>query len=161
MVMAEMRGGDLLSRIVDKEVYTEREARGVCKILFEAVLYCHQKRVAHRDIKPENLLLVDEHDDTNIKLADFGFAKKVTGDLSLSTLCGTAQYVAPEILDFQVEGYDERCDMWSVGVVTYILLGKFLRFCVSSSSVFFRSTACKILMVFFASIVLLTMSSYT
>ena len=58
MIMEEMRGGDLLSRICDKEVYTEREARGVCKILFEAILYCHQKRVAHRDIKPENLLMV-------------------------------------------------------------------------------------------------------
>jgi serine/threonine protein kinase len=62
MVMEEMKGGDLLSRIVDKEVYTEREARGVCKILFEAILYCHQKRVAHRDIKPENLLLVVSND---------------------------------------------------------------------------------------------------
>ena len=61
MVMEEMKGGDLLSRIVEKEVYTEREARGVCKILFEAVLYCHQKKVAHRDIKPENLLLVVSH----------------------------------------------------------------------------------------------------
>ena len=70
----------------------------------------------------------DEHDDTSIKLADFGFAKKVTGENSLSTLCGTAQYVAPEILDFQVEGYDERCDMWSVGVVTYILLGGYAPF---------------------------------
>ena len=58
MVMEEMRGGDLLSRIVDKEVYTEREARGVCKILFQAMDYCHKKKVAHRDIKPENLLLV-------------------------------------------------------------------------------------------------------
>jgi serine/threonine protein kinase len=58
MVMEEMKGGDLLSRIVDKEVYTEREARGVCKILFEAIHYCHEKKVAHRDIKPENLLLV-------------------------------------------------------------------------------------------------------
>ena len=58
MIMEEMRGGDLLSRICDKEVYTEREARGVCKVLFEAILYCHQKRVAHRDIKPENLLMV-------------------------------------------------------------------------------------------------------
>lgn len=128
MVMEEMKGGDLLSRIVEKEVYTEREARGVCKILFEALLYCHQKRVAHRDIKPENLLLVDEHDDTSIKLADFGFAKRVSGENSLSTLCGTAQYVAPEVLDFQVEGYDERCDMWSVGVVTYILLGGYAPF---------------------------------
>ena len=128
MVMEEMRGGDLLSRIVDKEVYTEREARGVCKVLFEAILYCHQKKVAHRDIKPENLLLVEDSDDQTIKLADFGFAKKVTGELSLSTLCGTAQYVAPEILDFQVEGYNERCDMWSVGVVVYILLGGYAPF---------------------------------
>eukprot|EP00934_Nitzschia_sp_Nitz4_P002244 Nitzschia sp. Nitz4//scaffold89_size161592//6593//10007//NITZ4_002359-RA/size161592-snap-gene-0.130-mRNA-1//1//CDS//3329559559//2244//frame0 len=128
MVMEEMKGGDLLSRIVDKEVYTEREARGVCKILFEAVLYCHNKKVAHRDIKPENLLLVNEDDDATIKLADFGFAKRVSGENSLSTLCGTAQYVAPEILDFQVEGYDERCDMWSVGVVTYILLGGYAPF---------------------------------
>lgn len=154
MVMEEMKGGDLLSRIVEKEVYTEREARGVCKILFEAVLYCHQKKIAHRDIKPENLLLVvslpiglrdflrhriylttigtcnlqKDDDDTSIKLADFGFAKRVTGVNSLSTLCGTAQYVAPEILDFQVTGYDQRCDMWSVGVVTYILLGGYAPF---------------------------------
>ena len=172
MIMEEMRGGDLLSRICDKEVYTEREARGVCKILFEAVLYCHQKKVAHRDIKPENLLMVvsgeiywpklvfrkkskrimfcfcddwicilivspfsyhvnllqEADDDTSIKLADFGFAKRVVSELSLSTLCGTAQYVAPEILDFQIDGYDERCDMWSVGVVTYILLGGYAPF---------------------------------
>lgn len=128
MIMEEMRGGDLLSRICDKEVYTEREARGVCKILFEAILYCHQKRIAHRDIKPENLLMVEADDDTSIKLADFGFAKRVVSELSLSTLCGTAQYVAPEILDFQIDGYDERCDMWSVGVVTYILLGGYAPF---------------------------------
>jgi serine/threonine protein kinase len=73
-------------------------------------------------------LLQDETDDTSIKIADFGFAKKVSGVNSLSTLCGTAQYVAPEILDFQVDGYDERCDMWSVGVVTYILLGGYAPF---------------------------------
>jgi serine/threonine protein kinase len=60
--MEKMKGGDLLSRTVDKEVYTEREARGVCKILFEAILYCHQKRVAHRHIKLENLLLVVSND---------------------------------------------------------------------------------------------------
>ena len=70
----------------------------------------------------------NDDDDTSIKIADFGFAKKVTGENSLSTLCGTAQYVAPEILDFQVDGYDERCDMWSVGVVTYILLGGYAPF---------------------------------
>ena len=57
LVMEEMKGGELLRRIVDKEVYTEREAMAVCKILFSAVDYCHKKKIAHRDLKPENLLL--------------------------------------------------------------------------------------------------------
>ncbi len=58
LVMEEMKGGELLLRIVEKEVYTEREARKVCKILFEAVDFMHNKKIAHRDLKPENLLLV-------------------------------------------------------------------------------------------------------
>jgi serine/threonine protein kinase len=57
LVMEEMVGGELLQRIVDKVVYTERDARSVCKILFSAMDYCHKKRIAHRDLKPENLLL--------------------------------------------------------------------------------------------------------
>jgi serine/threonine protein kinase len=57
LVFEEMKGGNLLSRIVEKEVYTEREARHVCKIAFTAIDYCHKKKVAHRDIKPENFLL--------------------------------------------------------------------------------------------------------
>jgi len=57
IIMEELKGGELLKRIVDKEVYTEREARAVCKILFSAVDYCHKKKIAHRDLKPENLLL--------------------------------------------------------------------------------------------------------
>ena len=58
LVFEEMKGGNLLSRIVEKEVYTEREARQVCKMAFTAIDYCHKKKVAHRDIKPENFLLV-------------------------------------------------------------------------------------------------------
>jgi serine/threonine protein kinase len=58
MILEEMKGGSLLHRIVEKEVYTEREARQVCKILFQAIDYCHKKKIAHRDIKPENMLLV-------------------------------------------------------------------------------------------------------
>lgn len=57
LIFEEMKGGNLLSRIVEKEVYTEREAREVCKIAFTAIDYCHKKKVAHRDIKPENFLL--------------------------------------------------------------------------------------------------------
>merc|ERR1712226_491950 len=128
MIMEEMRGGDLLTRISDKEVYTEREARKTCKILFEAMDYIHKKKIAHRDIKPENVLMVEQEDDTSIKIADFGFAKRVPKPECLRTLCGTAQYVAPEVLDLQSSGYDQRSDMWSVGVVVYILLGGYAPF---------------------------------
>jgi len=123
LIYEEMTGGNLLSRIVEKEVYNEREARQVCKIAFTAIDYCHKKKVAHRDIKPENFLLVEEGNDTSVKLADFAFAKKVTHEKSLKTLCGTAQYVAPEILDMNQKYYDHRCDLWSMGVLTYVLLG--------------------------------------
>jgi len=128
MIMEEMRGGKLLQRIVEKEVYTEREARQTVKILFDALDYCHKKMIAHRDIKPENLLLEEKDDDTSIKIADFGFAKRVVKKNSLRTLCGTAAYVAPEILDLKSKGYDERADMWSCGVVTFILLGGYAPF---------------------------------
>jgi serine/threonine protein kinase len=106
LIFEEMKGGTLSERIAEKEVYTELEARGLCKILFLAVDYCHRKRIAHRDIKLENLLLVEEGDDSTIKLADFGFAKKCTKSYGLKTLCGTPNYMAPEIFDSNVEQYD-------------------------------------------------------
>jgi serine/threonine protein kinase len=74
------------------------------------------------------LLLQEEGDDTSVKIADFGFAKKVTGENCLKTLCGTAQYVAPEILDMKCDGYDQRADVWSLGIVTYVLLGGYAPF---------------------------------
>jgi serine/threonine protein kinase len=63
-----------------------------------------------------------------VKISDFGFAKKVTGENSLKTLCGTPQYVAPEILDPKCDGYDQRADVWSLGVLTYVLLGGYAPF---------------------------------
>lgn len=72
--------------------------------------------------------MVSPDDDHAIKICDFGFAKRVSKALSLRTLCGTAQYVAPEVLDLQSAGYDYRADMWSVGVVVYILLGGYAPF---------------------------------
>jgi serine/threonine protein kinase len=128
MIMEECRGGDLLTRVTEKEYYTEREARKTCKILFQAMDYIHKKKVAHRDIKPENVLMVEKDDDHSIKIADFGFAKRVPRKNCLRTLCGTAQYVAPEVLDLNSPGYDHRADMWSVGVVVYILLGGYAPF---------------------------------
>lgn len=121
LVTELMSGGELFDRIVTKNFYNEKEARDVCKILFEALNYCHKKNVAHRDLKPENLLLVSRHDDKNIKIADFGFAKRVSSSKCLLTQCGTPGYVAPEIL--HGVPYGTKADMWSLGVITYILLG--------------------------------------
>lgn len=121
LVTELMLGGELFDRIVTKTFYTEKEARDVCRILFDALGYCHSHAIAHRDLKPENLLLMSRNDDKNIKIADFGFAKKVTSSKCLLTQCGTPGYVAPEIL--HGVPYGVKADMWSLGVITYILLG--------------------------------------
>jgi len=121
LITEKMLGGELFDRIVQKSFYNEKEARDVCKILFLAIGHCHSKTVAHRDLKPENLLLASESDDSNLKIADFGFSKKCPTRRCLKTQCGTPGYVAPEILEG--EPYDMQADMWSLGVIVYILLG--------------------------------------
>ena len=89
LVLETMYGGELFDRIVQKSYYNEKDARKTCKVLLEAIDYCHERRVAHRDLKPENLLLRSETDDSSIKIADFGFAKVVKSPQSLKTQCGT------------------------------------------------------------------------
>lgn len=127
MVQEIMRGGDLLDKLTEIEVYDPKDARKVSRTLLEALDYCHKKRICHRDVKPENILLCHEDDLTHIKIADFGCAKKITGPKCLKTLCGSPQYVAPELLTHE-DGYDELCDMWSCGVVIYVLLGGYAPF---------------------------------
>lgn len=121
LVTEMMRGGELFDRIVTKAFYNEKEARDVCQIIFGALKYCHDRNCAHRDLKPENLLLISRTNDREIKIADFGFAKKVTSEHCLLTQCGTPGYVAPEIL--HGVAYGTKADMWSLGVIAYILLG--------------------------------------
>jgi calcium/calmodulin-dependent protein kinase I len=136
LVMERMRGGELFDRIVAKAYYNEKEARDTCRIMLGAMAYCHDHHVAHRDLKPENLLLLYEHDDSAVKIADFGFAKRVYQKKSLKTQCGTPGYVAPEILEGNL--YDERADNWSVGVILYILLGGYPPFIESTQRDLFR-----------------------
>ncbi|CAK4078120.1 unnamed protein product [Aphanomyces euteiches] len=116
-----VEGGELFDRIVDKTCYTEREARDVVKSLLQVTAYFHAANIVHRDLKPENILLVHREDDAVFKLADFGFAKRI--DVSqdgLVTQCGTPGYVAPEVL--RGTSYGTGVDIWSIGVITYILL---------------------------------------
>jgi len=120
LVMERLHGGDLFNRIITNISYSEVEARAVCKNLLEAVQFIHRHSIAHRDLKPENLLLVSRNDNTSIKITDFGFATEVKEANSLRTSCGTRNYIAPEILT--KTPYDEQVDLWSVGVILYILL---------------------------------------
>ncbi len=124
LVMELVAGGDLFDRIVQQERYSEVDARRVMRRLLSAVYYLHQtKNIVHRDLKPENILCASP---TNVKLADFGLAKIIQSD-GLKTFCGTPQYFAPEVLQRRttVAGsgrYGKPADMWSLGVILYILL---------------------------------------
>uniref|UniRef100_A0A8C5H5N6 non-specific serine/threonine protein kinase n=1 Tax=Gouania willdenowi TaxID=441366 RepID=A0A8C5H5N6_GOUWI len=116
IVMECMEGGELFSRI---------QARGdqVSEIMHNigtAIDYLHRMDIAHRDVKPENLLYTIKESNATLKLTDFGFAKETKLHKSLETPCYTPYYVAPEVLG--PEKYDKSCDMWSLGVIMYILL---------------------------------------
>jgi len=127
VVLEHTHGGDLIDRIIEKAHYREEDAREVCRNLLEGVKHCHKKKIANRNLKPENLLLVSRESDTDIKISDFGYAKKVLYPNSLRTQCGTEGYVAPEIISHK-PAYDVKCDMWSLGVILYIVLGGYRPF---------------------------------
>jgi serine/threonine protein kinase len=124
LVMELVRGGDLFDSIVDKQRYSAVEARRTIRRLLSAVHYLHHdSNIVHRDLKPENILCTSP---TQVKLADFGLAKIVKED-GLKTFCGTPAYFAPEVLQRRhtVTGqgrYGKPADMWSLGVILYILL---------------------------------------
>ncbi|XP_034733308.1 MAP kinase-activated protein kinase 2-like isoform X1 [Etheostoma cragini] len=122
IVMECMDGGELFSHIQDRgdHAFTEREASDIMKSIGGAIHFLHSINIAHRDIKPENLLYTSKSPDALLKLTDFGFAKEITTLNSLATPCFTPYYVAPEVLG--PEKYDRSCDMWSLGVIMYILL---------------------------------------
>ena len=120
MVLELSSGGELFDRIVEMEKYSEKEACHAFAQMTEAVGHCHKLGIVHRDLKPENLLYAGPIPDMTLKLADFGLAQIVTPMKHLTTACGTPGYVAPEIL--MGEAYDKEVDMWSLGVILYILL---------------------------------------
>ncbi|XP_050527414.1 MAP kinase-activated protein kinase 2 [Daktulosphaira vitifoliae] len=122
VIMECMEGGELFQRIQEHNdgAFTEREAAHIMTDICSAVKYLHDMNIAHRDLKPENLLYSKPGNDGILKLTDFGFAKEVSQKAPLKTPCYTPYYVAPEVLG--PEKYDKSCDIWSLGVIMYILL---------------------------------------
>jgi calcium/calmodulin-dependent protein kinase I len=121
MVQEYVSGGELFDRIIDKDHFSEVEAVGVLQQILAAMQYLHSCGIVHRDIKPENLLYKTKSADSPIMLADFGLAKVLANGQEMHTMCGTPGYVAPEILGGKA-GYTSAVDIWSIGVVAYILL---------------------------------------
>jgi len=126
LVMEYVSGGELFDRIAEKEQYSERDAVIVMRKVIESIDYLHKNGIAHRDLKPENILLANQSSDTDIKLADFGLSRMIDQGTMMKTACGTPTYVAPEVL--KATGYGTETDLWSCGVVTYILLSGYLPF---------------------------------
>jgi len=137
MVMELLTGGELFDRIVAKGSYSEKEASDLIKDIASAIQYLHSIGIVHRDLKPENLIYLSPKSDSPIKITDFGLAKYRSGkDMAMTTACGTPGYVAPEVL--KNEPYDKAVDMWSLGVILYILLCGFPPFYHESTAQLYK-----------------------
>lgn len=141
IVMELMSGGELFDRIIAKEHYSEKEAVDVFKQIVAAIQHCHSMDIVHRDLKPENLLFASTAEDAPLKLADFGLAVLLKPNEFGHAACGTPGYVAPEVLAVKLKGntkgYGREVDMWSVGVILYILLCGFPPFYHENNSALF------------------------
>ncbi|KAK2100235.1 Ribosomal protein S6 kinase alpha-4 [Saguinus oedipus] len=118
LVLELLRGGELLEHIRKKRHFSESEASQILRSLVSAVSFMHEEAgVVHRDLKPENILYADDTPGAPVKIIDFGFARlrPQSPGGPMQTPCFTLQYAAPELLAQQ--GYDESCDLWSLGVI--------------------------------------------
>lgn len=116
-----LEGGELFEKIKSKGLYRESDARPVMRNFISALEYLHERNIVHRDLKPENLLLASKENNWDLKIADFGLATVIeNANTKLYLRCGSPGYVSPELL--QEKGYDCRADIFSVGVIFYIIL---------------------------------------
>ncbi|BFZ12288.1 hypothetical protein BsWGS_15326 [Bradybaena similaris] len=125
LVMELLKGGELLGRLRKKKFFTETEASELMWKLVKAVEFIHSRGVVHRDLKPENLLFEDNSDKAELKIVDFGFATLNPKNETMMTPCFTLPYSAPEVLKqitSRKDGYNESCDLWSLGVILYSML---------------------------------------
>ncbi|XP_064608726.1 calcium/calmodulin-dependent protein kinase type IV-like [Liolophura sinensis] len=120
LVLELVTGGELFDRIVSRGHYSEKDAALCVKEMLTGVKYLHDNGVVHRDLKPENFLYEKPTAESKLKVADFGLSTIIRPQVDLKTVCGTPGYCAPEVLSGTT--YGQAVDMWSIGVITYILL---------------------------------------
>eukprot|EP00747_Dinoflagellata_sp_TGD_P146976 gnl/TRDRNA2_/TRDRNA2_176747_c0_seq27.p1 gnl/TRDRNA2_/TRDRNA2_176747_c0~~gnl/TRDRNA2_/TRDRNA2_176747_c0_seq27.p1 ORF type:complete len:521 (+),score=112.15 gnl/TRDRNA2_/TRDRNA2_176747_c0_seq27:42-1565(+) len=134
LVMECMEGGELFDRVIEKKIFSEKDAADATYQMLLALNYSHGIGVVHRDIKLENLMY-ESKGGNHLKLIDFGFSKIWDPNVKMAVSCGTLSYVAPEVLRKSYSG--SQCDMWSAGVVVFILISGYMPFSGS------QETQCK------------------
>ncbi|XP_071799457.1 MAP kinase-interacting serine/threonine-protein kinase 1-like isoform X1 [Asterias amurensis] len=136
LVFDKMEGGALLHHIEQRRTFNEQEASTVVRDIASALTFLHNKGIAHRDLKPENILCENTHSITPIQICDFGLGSGIHMNSryntplttpELLTPVGSAEYMAPEVVDAFIDdqeasAYDKKCDLWSLGVILYIML---------------------------------------
>eukprot|EP00357_Protocruzia_adherens_P006319 CAMPEP_0114990346 /NCGR_PEP_ID=MMETSP0216-20121206/10739_1 /TAXON_ID=223996 /ORGANISM="Protocruzia adherens, Strain Boccale" /LENGTH=483 /DNA_ID=CAMNT_0002353499 /DNA_START=1089 /DNA_END=2540 /DNA_ORIENTATION=- len=135
IVMEHCSGGELFERIIDQGRLDERFAANIMSQILSGLNHCHQNQVAHRDLKPENFLFESDDPDAQIKIIDFGLSSKFGRKEGMDTILGTPTYIAPEVLD---GNYTSACDVWSVGVILYVMLCGYPPFHGNSTAELFR-----------------------
>ena len=143
IIIEFVTGGELYSELTKWKVFSERKAAFITKQLLSALFYLHSLNIVHRDIKPENVMVEHKNDSKNVtdeeitvKLIDFGTCNYLEAGNFLSQTMGTPYFVAPEVLNGK---YNEKCDIWSMGVTLYLLLCGFPPFEGKNSEEIFKA----------------------
>eukprot|EP00903_Cladosiphon_okamuranus_P014850 g13751.t1 len=135
-------GGELFDRIIAKTEsaeghYSETDAANIVHKILGAIEYCHNEHnICHRDLKPENFLFKTKDDHADLKIIDFGLSRFENDSEAMTTRVGTPYYIAPEVLS---KKYDKACDLWSIGVIMFILLCGYPPFYGNSDAEIFRA----------------------
>merc|ERR1711959_691876 len=119
LILELCAGGELFERIISKKHYSEKDASAIVRQMLEVVGACHVNGIIHRDLKPENFLFSKEDEDSELKVTDFGLSTFYRHGQRFTEVVGSAYYIAPEVLQ---RGYGPPCDIWSIGVIMYIVL---------------------------------------
>jgi serine/threonine-protein kinase ULK/ATG1 len=120
LILEYCRGGDLHAYLQRHKRVSETVAKHFIRQLASGLQMLRDNNVVHRDLKPQNILLVENNENSLLKIADFGFAKFLQPFALAETLCGSPLYMAPEVM--QAQKYDAKADLWSVGVILYQLV---------------------------------------